>query len=317
MLSQGFGAGAIRLRPVTPEQLAEKILQALAALADDGAITVEGGLPRELKVERPKNPEHGDYATNVAMQLGKRAGMNPRAVRRAAGRQAADDEAITAVEIAGPGFINIRVAADAQGKIAAARSWTPARRTARSDSLHGPDDQPGVHLAPTRPARCTSATPAGRPSATRWPGCSTAAGAEVTREFYVNDRGAQMDKFGASPEGRGARRADPRGRLPRRVHQRPRQADRRRGPGHHRAAGGRAAGRVPRGGVRASARGAAEPARALPDQLRRLVLRAQPARAGRCRPRDREARASRATCTTPTTRSGCAPPTSPTTRTGS
>ena len=53
---------------MTPEQLAEKILQALAALADDGAITVEGGLPRELKVERPKNPEHGDYATNVAMQ---------------------------------------------------------------------------------------------------------------------------------------------------------------------------------------------------------------------------------------------------------
>ena len=64
---------------MTPEQLAEKILQALAALADDGTITVEGGLPRELKVERPKNPEHGDYATNVAMQLGKRSSLgNPR-----------------------------------------------------------------------------------------------------------------------------------------------------------------------------------------------------------------------------------------------
>ncbi|HET6739614.1 MAG TPA: arginine--tRNA ligase, partial [Kribbella sp.] len=103
---------------MTPEQLAEKILQALAALAADGTITVEGGLPRELKVERPKNPEHGDYATNVAMQLGKRAGLNPRQFAELLAAKLRDDAAITAVDIAGPGFINLRVAADAQGKVA-------------------------------------------------------------------------------------------------------------------------------------------------------------------------------------------------------
>ena len=107
---------------MTPEQLAEKILQALAALADDGAITVEGGLPRELKVERPKNPEHGDYATNVAMQLGKRAGLNPRQFAELLAAKLRTDDAITAVEIAGPGFINLRVAADAHG----IRSPTPS-----------------------------------------------------------------------------------------------------------------------------------------------------------------------------------------------
>ena len=105
---------------MTTEQLAEKILQALAALVDDGTITVEGGLPGELKVERPKSREHGDYATNVAIQLAKRAGHAAAAVRRAARpRSCSDDDAITAVEIAGPGFMNIRVAAAAQGEVAA------------------------------------------------------------------------------------------------------------------------------------------------------------------------------------------------------
>src|ERR1700710_2607050 len=116
----GGGAGAHYAGSVTPEQLAEKILQALTSLVDDGTITVDGGLPGELKVERPKNPEHGDYATNVAMQLGKRSNLgNPRKLAELLAAKLQDDEAITAVDIPGPGFTNIRVAADAQGKIAA------------------------------------------------------------------------------------------------------------------------------------------------------------------------------------------------------
>jgi arginyl-tRNA synthetase len=181
---------------VTPEQLAEKILQALTALVDDGTITVDGGLPGELKVERPKNPEHGDYATNVAMQLGKRSGMNPRAFAELLAAKLESDEAISAVEIAGPGFINIRVAADAQGKIAQAIvDAGPAYGS--SDSLKGQ----AINL------EFISANPTGplHLGHTRWAAVGdalarvlTKAGAVVTREFYVNDRGAQMDKFGAS-----------------------------------------------------------------------------------------------------------------------
>jgi len=181
---------------VTPEQLATTILQALASLADDGTITVEGGLPRELKVERPKNPDHGDYATNVAMQLGKRAGMPPRQFAELLADRLTDDPAISAVEIAGPGFINIRVAADAQGKVAAAILAAGASY-GTSDSLHGQKvNLEFISANPTGPLHLGH---------TRWAAVGdalarvlTAAGADVTREFYVNDRGAQMDKFGAS-----------------------------------------------------------------------------------------------------------------------
>ncbi|MGW1344653.1 arginine--tRNA ligase [Kribbella sp. NPDC002412] len=181
---------------MTPEQLAEKILQALAALADDGAITVEGGLPRELKVERPKNPEHGDYATNVAMQLGKRAGLNPRQFAELLAAKLRDDDAITAVEIAGPGFINLRVAADAQGKVAQA-IVDAGQSYGHTDTLHGQTvNLEFISANPTGPLHLGH---------TRWAAVGdalarvlAAAGANVKREFYINDRGAQMDKFGAS-----------------------------------------------------------------------------------------------------------------------
>ena len=181
---------------MTPEQLAEKILQALTSLVDDDTITVDGGLPGELKVERPKNPEHGDYATNVAMQLGKRSGMPPRQFAELLAAKLQDDEAVTAVEIAGPGFINIRVAADAQGKVAAA-IVEAGTKYGSSDSLKGV----AINL------EFISANPTGplHLGHTRWAAVGDAlarvlakAGAVVTREFYINDRGAQMDKFGAS-----------------------------------------------------------------------------------------------------------------------
>jgi arginyl-tRNA synthetase len=181
---------------VTPEQLASTILQALTDLAEDGTITVEGGLPRELTVERPKNPEHGDYASNVAMQLGKRAGMAPRQFAELLAEKLRNDPAISAVEIAGPGFINLRVAAGAQGQIAAA--VVEAGETyGHTDTLHGQRiDLEFISANPTGPLHLGH---------TRWAAVGDAlarilkaAGADVTREFYVNDRGTQMDKFGAS-----------------------------------------------------------------------------------------------------------------------
>jgi arginyl-tRNA synthetase len=181
---------------VTPEQLAEIILHALATLADDGTITVDGGLPGELTVERPKNPEHGDYATNVAMQLGKRAGIPPRQFAELLAVRLRDHPAITAAEIAGPGFINLRVAADAQGRVAAA-ILEAGVAYGRSDSLKGRTiNLEFISANPTGPLHLGH---------TRWAAVGdalarvlSAAGAVVTREFYVNDRGAQMDRFGAS-----------------------------------------------------------------------------------------------------------------------
>ena len=181
---------------MTPEQLAGTILQALTDLAEDGTITIEGGLPRELTVERPKNPEHGDYASNVAMQFGKRAGMAPRQFAELLKAKLDDDPAITSIEIAGPGFINFRVAAGAQGQVAAA--IVEAGETyGRTDTLHGEKiNLEFISANPTGPLHLGH---------TRWAAVGdalarvlTAAGADVTREFYINDRGTQMDMFGAS-----------------------------------------------------------------------------------------------------------------------
>src|SRR5689334_5926504 len=130
------------------------------------------------------------------MQLGKRAGMNPRAFAELLAAKLTDDEAITEVSIAGPGFINLRVAADAQGKIAQAIVDAGAAYGS-SDTLQGL----AVNL------EFISANPTGplHLGHTRWAAVGDAlarvliaAGAKVTREFYVNDRGNQMDKFGAS-----------------------------------------------------------------------------------------------------------------------
>jgi arginyl-tRNA synthetase len=181
---------------VTPEQLADTILHALTTLVDDGTITVDGGLPRELKVERPKNPEHGDYATNVAMQLGKRAGMPPRQFAELLSARLSDDPAIAAVEVAGPGFINLRVAADAQGMIAAAIT---AAGTAygTGNALAGRKiNLEFVSANPTGPIHL---------GGTRWAAVGdslarifAAQGADVTREYYFNDHGAQIDRFARS-----------------------------------------------------------------------------------------------------------------------
>ena len=75
--------------PVTPEQLSATIVDGLSALVDEGALTLPDGVPTEVTVERPRQKGHGDYATNVALQLAKRAGMNPRAFGRASRRPAA------------------------------------------------------------------------------------------------------------------------------------------------------------------------------------------------------------------------------------
>jgi arginyl-tRNA synthetase len=181
---------------VTPAQLSTLVVDALAALVDDGSITLPDGVPAEVTVERPRQKGHGDYATNIALQLAKKAGTNPRALGELLAERLRAAEGIGEVEVAGPGFLNITVEAGAQGQVAAevvaaAASYghtsTLAGHTINVEFISANPTGP-LHLGHTRWAVLGDAI--GR--------VLSAAGADVTREFYINDRGSQMDKFAAS-----------------------------------------------------------------------------------------------------------------------
>ncbi|MAO82101.1 MAG: arginine--tRNA ligase [Nocardioides sp.] len=187
---------ADRVRRVTPEQLSTTIVDVLTTLTDEGLLTLPDGVPTSVTVERPRSKEHGDYATNVALQLAKRAGTNPRALAQLVSERLLASDGVTAVDIAGPGFLNITVAADAQGKVAAdivaagasyGHTSTLAGQRINVEFISANPTGP-LHLGHTRWAVLGDAI--GRVLA--------AAGAEVTREFYINDRGVQMNHFADS-----------------------------------------------------------------------------------------------------------------------
>ena len=181
---------------MTPEELSVTIADALRALVQRGAVTLDGELPDRVTVERPKNKEHGDYATNVALQLGKRAGLAPRELAELLATELKGYDGIAAVDVAGPGFINITVAAAAQGEVARAV-------VAAGPSYGNGDASPGttinlefVSANPTGPVTSASA---------RWAAMGDslarileADGPSVTREYYFNDAGAQIDRFSSS-----------------------------------------------------------------------------------------------------------------------
>ena len=185
---------------MTPEQLASTIVDVLQALVDDGDVSLPDGVPTTVVVERPRNKEHGDYATNVALQLAKKAGTNPRAFADLVAERLRSAYGIAAVDIAGPGFLNVTVAAGAQGEVAA-DVLTAGAAYGRNDALAG--ERINVEFISANP---TGPLHLGH---TRWAAVGDAlarvldaAGADVEREFYINDRGSQMDKFGASVEAR-------------------------------------------------------------------------------------------------------------------
>jgi len=179
---------------VTPADLADSVLAAVAACLVAGDFT--GERPGGAVIERPKNPEHGDYATNVALRLAKPAGKAPREVAEAIAARLRAVEGIAAVDIAGPGFINITLAADSLGAVA------------RTIVEAGPQYGRSTELAGQRiNLEFVSANPTGpvHLGHTRWAALGDslhrlleAAGAEVTAEHYINDFGSQMDKFAAS-----------------------------------------------------------------------------------------------------------------------
>lgn len=153
-------------------------------------------VPEQPNVERPRNPEHGDYATNIAMQLGKRVGLVPRELATALAEALSQRDGVDSAEVAGPGFINVRLAKDAQGKIvsdilAAGAAWGGSEVNAgKKVNLEFVSANPTgpIHLGGTRWAAVGDAL--GR--------ILTATGAEVTREYYFNDHGRQIDRFSNS-----------------------------------------------------------------------------------------------------------------------
>ena len=181
---------------MTPDQLSDAIVAALTALADEGALSLPDGVPAQVVVERPRSKEHGDYATNVALQLGKKAGVAPRDLAALLAERLRQADGVAAVDVAGPGFLNVTVAAGAQGEVAA--------NVVRAGASYGHTDTLGGRRINVE---FISANPTGpiHLGHTRWAVVGDAigrvleaAGAKVEREFYINDRGSQMDKFGAS-----------------------------------------------------------------------------------------------------------------------
>ncbi|AIT60827.1 arginine--tRNA ligase [Corynebacterium doosanense] len=180
---------------MTPSDLAFLIRESAHAVLDAHDLDVSV-LPETATVERPRNPEHGDYATNIAMQVAKKAGVNPRELATWLVDTLAADDAIDEASVAGPGFINIRLAAAAQGEIV-------AKILAAGDDFGGSDLYAGQKVN----LEFVSANPTGpiHLGGTRWAAVGDslgrvleANGAEVTREYYFNDHGGQIDRFARS-----------------------------------------------------------------------------------------------------------------------
>ncbi|AWE42901.1 arginine--tRNA ligase [Actinobaculum sp. 313] len=180
---------------VTPEDLSELIAALLSSARTEGVLMIEGELP-DVKVERPRQREHGDWATNIAMQIARRAGMKPQELAALLAERLAEHEGIAAAEVAGPGFLNIRLSAGAAGQLART-IVTAGGDYGRSSSV---DDQhvnlEYVSANPTGPIHIGGA---------RWAAVGDAlarilafTGAKVTREYYFNDHGNQIDHFSAS-----------------------------------------------------------------------------------------------------------------------
>jgi arginyl-tRNA synthetase len=169
-------------------------LSAVRASVEAGELSVD--VPEHVTVERSKNREHGDYATNVAMQLAKRAGKPPREVAAVIAARLVKADGVAGVDVAGPGFLNITLDAASAGELARVIVAQGAEY-GRGESLKGLKiNLEFVSANPTGPIHI---------GGVRWAAVGDslarilkAAGADVSTEYYINDAGVQIDKFGAS-----------------------------------------------------------------------------------------------------------------------
>ena len=180
-------------------KVAAVILKALEIAKSEGLLHCD--VPSQLILDRPKNRDHGDYATSIALALAKAANMQPGVIAKVIVKTLTDNKLLTnagisKVEIAGAGFINITLESASQG-VVVTEILTAGKKFGTSNMLTGKKiNLEFVSANPTGPLHLGH---------TRWAAVGdslgrvlAAAGAQVSREFYVNDRGNQMDLFGAS-----------------------------------------------------------------------------------------------------------------------
>jgi arginyl-tRNA synthetase len=180
--------------PSLADQLSADIQAAVAAAFSQGLI--EGTAPATITLERPKNRDHGDYATSIALQLAKAAGKNPREIATILQEAIAAIAGVSKVDVAGPGFINITLDRASQAELVRT-ILTNRYGYGRGLALSGVKiNLEFISANPTGPLHLGH---------TRWAAVGdalgrvlSAAGAQVTREFYINDRGRQMELFGLS-----------------------------------------------------------------------------------------------------------------------
>ena len=179
---------------MTPAELSAAVRAAVQAAVDVGDLDV--AVPDDVRVERPRVKEHGDYATSVALQLAKSAGRRPREVAEAVAARLREADGISVVDVAGPGFLNITLDSAAQGELA--RTVVEAGEGyGRSSAMAGHNiNLEFVSANPTGPIHL---------GGTRWAAVGDALGrifqangATVAREYYFNDHGVQIDRFARS-----------------------------------------------------------------------------------------------------------------------
>ena len=182
---------------MTPEELSLAISACLKDAVDAGEIALSASaVPDEVRVERPKNRDHGDWATNIALQLAKQAGTNPREFATVLSARLKSIDGVSAVDIAGPGFLNITVDAATAGAL--------AKVIVEAGQQYGTNNALAGH---TVNMEFVSANPTGplHIGHTRWAALGDAiarvlraSGADVTAEYYINDAGSQMNVFANS-----------------------------------------------------------------------------------------------------------------------
>src|SRR6478736_1144383 len=182
---------------MNPEDLAASLLAVITPIAEARREGSTLGLTTaDLPLERPKNREHGDWASNAALKLAKIVGANPREFAAEIAERLAETPGVANVEVAGPGFINIRLDAAAAGAL--------AKTIVEAGAAFGTNDS---QRGNTINVEFVSANPTGplHIGHTRWAALGDsiarlllASGATVAREFYINDAGAQMERFGRS-----------------------------------------------------------------------------------------------------------------------
>jgi arginyl-tRNA synthetase len=179
---------------VTPETLAAAVRTSLTAAVEAGELTLQ--VPDRVVVERPRNRDHGDWATNVALQLAKQAGRPPREVAEVLAARLREVDGVASVDVAGPGFLNVRVDAASAGEL--------ARAVVAAGEGYGRNDR---YAGTTVNLEFVSANPTGpiHLGGTRWAAVGDslarlleACGASVVREYYFNDHDAQIDRFARS-----------------------------------------------------------------------------------------------------------------------